>query len=73
MSQLTMREQEVAGLVARGLTNHQIASELRVSRFTVNAHIQHAANRLGGAAPPRSRLVLWFFSLAPDPPADDPA
>ena len=38
---LTRREKEVAVLVARGLTNRQIASELVLSEHTVHHHHQH--------------------------------
>src|SRR5207253_142422 len=37
---LTRREQEVAALLARGLTNGQIAERLVITRRTVAAHIE---------------------------------
>jgi DNA-binding NarL/FixJ family response regulator len=36
---LTMRQQQLVGLVARGLTNKEIASQLNLSEFTVRNHI----------------------------------
>src|SRR5215217_597888 len=44
---LTRREREVALLVARGLTNRQIASELSVSRNTANNHVARILRKLG--------------------------
>jgi DNA-binding CsgD family transcriptional regulator/tetratricopeptide (TPR) repeat protein len=39
LAQLTPRERQIAGLVAQGLGNQVIASKLRVSRRTVEAHL----------------------------------
>jgi DNA-binding NarL/FixJ family response regulator len=44
---LTAREREVAGLVAGGLTNKDIASRLVVSKRTVDAHVAHILSKLG--------------------------
>lgn len=38
MEKLTPREQEVADLVAQGLTSHKIATKLGVTKFTVDKH-----------------------------------
>ena len=45
-SQLTAREQEIAGLVAAGLSNRQIAERLFISRRTVDAHLEHIFGKL---------------------------
>ncbi|MDI6098916.1 LuxR C-terminal-related transcriptional regulator [Actinoplanes sp. NEAU-A12] len=44
---LTVREQEVAALVARGLSSEKIAEMLRLSVRTVDNHLQHCYRKLG--------------------------
>jgi DNA-binding NarL/FixJ family response regulator len=44
---LTPRQQEVAVLVARGLTNRQMAERLVVSERAAAAHVENILNRLG--------------------------
>ncbi|HEV2092680.1 MAG TPA: helix-turn-helix transcriptional regulator [Rubrobacter sp.] len=54
---LTRREREVALLVARGLTNRQIASELTISERTVTTHVDRILRKLGVTS--RSRIAAW--------------
>jgi len=54
---LTRREEEVAILVFRGLTNRQIASELSISEHTVATHISKILKRLSLNS--RLRLSAW--------------
>lgn len=45
-SRLTARELEILRLLARGLTNREIAGELQVSVSTVKAHVEHIFAKL---------------------------
>ena len=45
--ELTVREREVLGLVAQGLTNRAMGSRLGVSAKTINTHLEHAFAKLG--------------------------
>jgi DNA-binding NarL/FixJ family response regulator len=47
MSALTGREQQTARLVARGLSNAEIAARLSLSVRTVESHIYRATTKLG--------------------------
>lgn len=54
---LTRREAEVAALVARGLTNRQIAERLVLSERTVDAHLERIRGRLGVRS--RAEIAAW--------------
>jgi predicted ATPase/DNA-binding SARP family transcriptional activator/DNA-binding CsgD family transcriptional regulator len=54
---LTRRQREVAALVARGLTNRQIAAELSISEHTVATHVGKIMRKLGLSS--RSQLAAW--------------
>jgi DNA-binding NarL/FixJ family response regulator len=54
---LSPREREVAGLVARGLSNAQIAEQLVIGQRTVAAHVEHILNKLGFAS--RTQVGVW--------------
>ena len=46
---LTAREQDVVALIAKGLTNKQIARELEISPATVKVHVERLIGKLGVA------------------------
>jgi DNA-binding NarL/FixJ family response regulator len=54
---LTRRELEVAALVARGLTNRQIAAELVITEGTAANHVKHILARLGVDS--RVQVAAW--------------
>src|SRR6266545_921366 len=62
-STLTLREADIAELVSRGLTNKQIARELRLSEGTVKMHLHHVYDKLhlGG----RTQLALSMAVVRP--------
>ena len=43
---LTLREQEVLGLVSEGLTDKEIAAELSISLYTVKSHLRNILSKL---------------------------
>jgi DNA-binding CsgD family transcriptional regulator len=60
-SPLTQREDAVAALVARGLTNRQIAAELHISERTAQNHVQHILSKLDFAN--RSQIAAWVTEV----------
>ena len=52
---LTMRQQQLMALVARGLTNKEIASQLNLSEFTVRNHIHRILKQVDAGS--RSEAV----------------
>jgi DNA-binding NarL/FixJ family response regulator len=60
---LTSREREVAVLVARGLTNRQIAQELVLSEHTVITHVRNILGKLNLHS--RTQLTLWVTERQP--------
>jgi predicted ATPase/DNA-binding CsgD family transcriptional regulator len=65
---LTSREREIAELVARGLSNREIAERLVISKRTVDAHVNHIFGKLGLSS--RVQLTIWLRDRVPAPAAD---
>ena len=59
LAELTVREREVLALVAQGLTNDEIATELVVSPATARTHVSRAMVKLG--ARDRAQLVVFAY------------
>ena len=54
---LTRREREIAGLVAEGMTNREIAQKLYISERTAEGHVEQIRNKLGFSS--RSQVASW--------------
>ncbi|MFC7613891.1 ATP-binding protein [Actinokineospora soli] len=54
---LTAREAEIARMVAKGMTNQQVASALGIARRTVETHVQHILGKLDLAN--RTQIATW--------------
>jgi len=57
LDDLTARERDVALLVARGLSNRQIADELFIGERTVETHVGNVLGKLGFSS--RTQIATW--------------
>ena len=57
VGELTGRERQVAGLIAQGKSNREIAEDLVLSTRTVEKHVANILSKLGLAS--RSQIVRW--------------
>ncbi|TDQ00780.1 ATP-binding protein [Labedaea rhizosphaerae] len=62
-SALTTRELEIADLVARGLSNQEIADALVIARRTAETHVGHILAKLGFSA--RAQIAAWTSEHRP--------
>jgi predicted ATPase/DNA-binding CsgD family transcriptional regulator len=59
-SPLTAREQEIAELIAQGLSNKEIASRLVIAQRTTEGHVEHILAKLGFNS--RTRVAAWVIA-----------
>ena len=59
---LTAREREIASLIARGLSNRQIAEQLVISQGTVEVHVKHILGKLGFTS--RKQVGEWMSAAS---------
>jgi LuxR family transcriptional regulator, maltose regulon positive regulatory protein len=64
LGDLTARELEVLGLVATGLTNHEIARRLVLSDHTVNRHVANILRKLGLPSRAAASSLAGRYGLA---------
>jgi HD-GYP domain-containing protein (c-di-GMP phosphodiesterase class II) len=63
---LTLREVEVLRLLARGLSNKQIAEQLVISPKTVANHVEHIYTKIGASTRARASLFAMQHGLLPE-------
>lgn len=61
---LTKRELEIAGLVARGMSNKDIATSLVISKRTAETHVEHILIKLGFNN--RNQIAAWVAEGSAD-------
>ena len=60
---LTRREREVAALIARGLSNRELAEQLVITVKTVKNHIQRVLDKLGARSRTEVAARAFEFGL----------
>ena len=65
---LTSREREVAALIARGLSNREIATKLTIAERTAISHVEHIMNKLGLHT--RAQIAAWAVRHGLDVPTE---
>jgi predicted ATPase/DNA-binding CsgD family transcriptional regulator len=66
---LTRRERDVAALIARGLTNREIAEALVISEMTADSHVSHILRKLGFRS--RVQVARWAVERGMRSSGDD--
>ena len=60
---LTARQEEVAALVAEGLTNRELAGRLHITERSAESHLERIRLRLGFRS--RSQVAAWYVAQHP--------
>ncbi len=68
MDRLSPRQQQIVALIARGLTNKEIASELGIAHTTAQKHQTNALLRLGVSSRAAAVYVAYVQDGEPSPP-----
>jgi NarL family two-component system response regulator LiaR len=63
---LTPREREILTLMAKGLTNNEIAEQLTISNSTVKFHAKGILSKLGAANRAEAVNLAWQHHLIPE-------
>jgi DNA-binding NarL/FixJ family response regulator len=69
LAQLTVRERQIVGLVAHGLSNTDIATALTISHATAKTHVSRAMAKLGARDRAQLVAIAYRYRLVepPDP------
>ncbi|WP_345361229.1 ATP-binding protein [Actinoallomurus liliacearum] len=70
LSPLTHRETEVARLIAKGMSNKEIAAALVVAQRTAEGHVERILRKLGFSS--RAQIAAWVAELSEEASDPDP-